>query len=599
MIHWSHSADNTELHIRFDYDPDLVVGVKSIPGRKPVKDDEGKFSYWSVPIKPGLLSYLEGFAAIASEHVPSGVMEMYQQADALAMANHALSRAEAPTRHIELPAVLATALRPFQKAGVQYGIDNRRIMIGDDMGLGKTIQAIAIVEGRGDLPCLVICPASLKYNWRREIEKWSPTRTGHVEILNGKPPADKSGAAWVIVNYDVLKNHQWLWAIPWKALIVDESHYIKNYKAKRTGFVLDLAKNVETVLLLSGTPILNKPVELTAQLSALGRLDKDFGGFWRFVHRYCKAYKGDYGWIMDGADNLDELNDRLRSTCYIRRDKKSVLPELPDKVRTVLPVEIDNRKEYEQARDDLLEFIRERGRIDKKFADDLEKMIADDLDAGRITTVEEADGIREATIAQYRNDKAERAARAEVIVGIETCKQVAARGKMSAIADWVFDFFEQNPSEKLIIFATHKDVIEAIDKTLKAKYIVPLILTGETPAAERDRLVQLFQTDPDCRVFLANIQAGGVGITLTAASFVLFVEFGWNAATMDQAEDRAYRIGQKNMVSVYWMTGRDTIDTGLVGIIEKKRAVVSAAVDGDGAEVSVSELIGYLEKEAE
>lgn len=580
---FSHDADNTEIRIRFPYNEKLVFEVKQIPGRRFHKEEAG--GYWSIPMTSTVVAGLRNFAEAAGVPLPEGIVELIAGLEAERKVNLDLSQSGEARPVAALPEVIAKSLKPFQHAGVQYILNNRRVLLGDDMGLGKTLQALAALEAMGAYPALVVTPASLKYNWRREIAKWLPDRLDHVLILNGGDVSQQDrGAHIVIVNYDILKRHQWLWSMNWKTVIVDESHYIKNEKSQRTNFVLDIVKDVPNVILLSGTPILNRPIELASQLKAIRRLDSVFGGFWPFAHRYCEATKGDYGWILDGASNLEELNRKLRENCYIRRDKKSVLPELPDKTRSILPVDIDNRPEYNKARDELIAYIREQGRLSKKFLEELEEEIAE-------AHPENAEEYRGRRISEYRQDKAQRAARAETLVRIETLKQVTARGKHAQVKDWIKDFFDQNPSEKVVIFATHKDVIEAITKDLTEQYTTPLVLTGDTPAEERDRLVNLFQTDPEIRVFLANIQAGGVGLTLTAASYVLFVEFGWNSATMDQAEDRCYRIGQKNAVSVYWMVGRNTLDEYLVDMIESKREVVERATDGG----SVIEMISaYL-----
>jgi SNF2 family DNA or RNA helicase len=566
-IQFSHTPDGQYIRIRFPYNADWLLAVKQIPNRKWQSNGDDK--YWEVPALPDSLSALMNFAEACGATLPKTLIELLSRQIDDQQLNLAMSEATKASADVELhalPDTILQALRPFQMAGLEYMLKNRRVLLGDDMGLGKTIQALAAVESLGAYPCLVICPASLKYNWKREIDKWLPERAGHVEILNGKEP-DKRGDWFVIVNYDILKKHSWAWSIPWRAVIVDESHYIKNRKAQRTNFVLEITKNCENVFLLSGTPILNKPIDLATQLQALRRLDTTFGGFWPFAHHFCNAYKSDYGWVFDGAANLDELQTKLRQTCYIRRDKKTVLPELPEKTRQVIPVQISNAAEYDKAENELFDYIKENGRLEQKFVATLEGYAEDD---------------KQSAISQYRMDKAQRAMRAEVLVGIETLKQVAAKGKLKLVQNWVEDFLENNPDEKLVVFAIHRDIIEAVQHICAELYAPALVLTGETPPKERDRFVQLFQNDKACRVFLSNIQAGGLGITLTAASHVLFVEYAWNSSTMEQAEDRLYRIGQKNAVNVYWLAGMDTIDEMLIDTIESKRRVIHEAIEGEG-----------------
>lgn len=569
------------IRVNFQYDQQLLLLVKAIPGRHPVYDADKHFQYWLIPVQPEATDQLKNFADKAGTVVPANVLDALTNAETRKMAAWALSAAKTSTARIPFPAEIADRIKPFQRAGVEYmQTQGGRVLVGDDMGLGKTMQAISFLEVSGDFPCLVVCPASLKYNWRNEFDRWAPAHHGHITILNGKS-SEVGGAHVVIVNYENLGKHQWLWRMPWKALVVDESHLIKNPKAQRTNFVLDLAKDIPHVLLLSGTPVLNRPIELVPQLQALGKLNT-FGGFWGFARRYCNATRGQFGWMFDGAENLDELNRKLRETCYIRREKKEVLPELPDKTRTVLPVAIDNRPEYNRAEEELIEYIKEQGRVDKKFLKELDEEMNRLAEAGDEIGMsgELADKYRADRIAEYRMSKAERAARAQELVMIETLKQITARGKFKMAADWITTFLEDHPAHKLIVFATHKDVIDGIEAMLTKAGVTPLILTGDTKAEDRQRFVDLFQKDPSFRVFVSNIQAGGVGITLTAASYVLFLEYGWNPGVMDQAEDRAYRIGQKNAVSVYWMSGEDTIDEASIAIIEGKRKVVSAVTDG-------------------
>lgn len=578
---FSRSADNAEIRIRFDRDDDLVLAVKQIPGRH----WDATHQYWIIPPSEEALEPMKFFAKAAGVELPAALVELLEAKAAEHQQNLHLSAAveAAPVR--ALPDHIRKALRPFQHAGVEYILKNRRVLLGDDMGLGKTLQSIAAVEALNAYPVLIITPASLKYNWLREYQKWLPEHAESVLVLNGgkASPKQTKAAHIIIANYEMLKPHQWLWSVPWKAVIVDESHYIKNPKTKRTNFVLDITKDVENVILLSGTPVLNRPIELAPQLSCLRVLETNFGGFWRFAHRYCGATKGEYGWIMDGAENLDELNEKMRRTCYIRRDKKTVLPELPEKLRTIMPVEIDNRTEYNKARAELIDYIREQAKVTKKFTKSLEAEMA-----GRDDITDPLE-YQEHRIRQWRMEKAQRAARAETLVRIETLKQVTARGKHKQVCDWVSDFMQQNPDNKVVIFATHIDVIDELQKELTKQMTPALVINGQTPAKERDRLVEVFQNDKEVRILIANIQAGGVGLTLTAASYVLFIEYGWNPGTMNQAEDRCYRIGQKNIVNVYWMVGHDTLDEYLVDLIEDKRDMTSHVIDGRGDIELVSE----------
>jgi SNF2 family DNA or RNA helicase len=291
-------------------------------------------------------------------------------------------------------------------------------------------------------------------------------------------------------------------------------------------------KGIPYRLFLTGTPVMNRPNELIAQLTAMGRLD-DLGGFWHFANRYC-GYEPGRG--MMGAHNLAELNDLLRQTCFIRRLKADVLKELPAKTSALVPMAIDNEDDYRYAESDLIGWLHEQGDF----------------------------------------EGADAATRAEHLVRIERLKQLAADGKMGAVCEWIDSFLESG--EKLVVFAHHVHIVNA----LADRYSAPRI-SGAVSEKERDAAIQAFQNDPQTRLIVCNIQAGGVGITLTAASNVAFVELAWTPAAHEQAVDRTHRIGQRDVVIAWYLLANGTIDDDIYALIESKRVVVNAATDGGTA----------------
>ena len=251
-------------------------------------------------------------------------------------------------------------------------------------------------------------------------------------------------------------------------------------------------------------------------------------------------------WGMDtsGAKNLKILNDRLRQSCYVRRLKLDVLQELPPKQRTMVPTELTNRAEYDRAERDLIQWLRE-------------------------------------TQGQKKADAAERA---EQLVRIGALKQLCARGKMAAIKEWVEDFLDTE--QKLVLFAWHQEIVRDLAQTFHCDSIY-----GDgTSASIRQTKVDRFQNDPEDKLIALNIETGGLGLDLYAASNVLFCELGWNPGKMDQASDRCHRIGQTDNVMEWWFIGRKTIDEDIQELIEKKRVVVDAATDG----VEQTEEVGVL-----
>lgn len=332
-----------------------------------------------------------------------------------------------------------------------------------------------------------------------------------------------------------------------------------------------ISKQIPIRLNLTGTPLLNRPKELITQLDIIGRLD-DMGGFWNYAKRYCGMVNGQWGLMMDGATNLGELNDKLRATCYIRRNKKDVLKELPDKQRSIFPVDITNRKEYNWAAQDLISWLRGNVVQDEDFLESIKDLPEE------VQKEKKRERANEATI---------KAIRAQQLVRIEKLKRLSAEGKLEAIYEWIDSFLETG--EKLVVYAHHTDIV----KQLADRYNAPSI-TGATELSDRQKAVDQFQEDKNCKVIVLNLQAGGVGITLTSASNVLFTEFGWNPGVHEQATDRCHRIGQKEAVTAWYLVGKDTIDEDILELVEKKRVVVDAATEGgmEGEEVSVlSELI--------
>ena len=443
---------------------------------------------------------------------------------------------------------LGGTLHPFQRAAVAYALRTRRTFLADEQGLGKTIQALAALHAADAFPALVVCPASLRLNWGREIERWLPGRS--VEILGaGRAPSGRAEIA--VLNYDSLHKHvPALQAVGLRALVLDESHYCKSAKARRTKAARSLAKGLREdalLLALTGTPVLNRPAELMAQLTLLGRLE-DAGGYKRFRHVYSKGQE------------LDILHRRLRQVGFVRRRKSEVLQQLPAKQRSVVAVEIDNRAEYRHAECDVVEWLRRHAEQEAQFLASIAHL---------------APQARTEAARARGEDAAQRAARAEPLVRLTKLKLLAALGKLGAVIDWVRGFEETE--EKLVVFAHHREVVDGL---LRAFPGAAQLVAADAPA-ERQAAIDRFQSDPDCRLMISTTQVGGVGITLTAASNVAFVELGWNPAAHDQAEDRLHRIGQSEQVTAWYLLAADTVDEKIAALIEDKRALIAAASDGE------------------
>ncbi len=437
-------------------------------------------------------------------------------------------------------ATLAEGLFPHQIEGVAFLLGRNRAILADDMGLGKTRQAIvALRHVAPDGPYLVVCPASVKRNWSREIHLAASDAATHIVERGSELPTQPE---WVIVNYDILSKHmETLGRVPWAGIVFDEAHYLKNHTSARSRLARQLADRAgaqsarrPAVYLLTGTPLTNRPRDLFVLLQLVGHsLGRSFLGF---AKRYCAAERNDYGWQTRGASNIDELTVQLHGV-MLRRSKDQVLA-LPPKLRTWLSVPVPKGT----------------------GVGDMRKVVE--------LLIGEQDIAPGSTIDQRR-------LRGRLLHAVTRARQRLAAVKVDATIDFVTGAVEQG--EKVIVFSCFE---EPMDKLVAAFGLSAVVLTGKTPADKRQALVDRFQNDDSVRVFLANIIAGGIGTNLTAATQVVFNDLDWVPANHWQAEDRAYRIGQTRTVNVTYMVAADTIDDFVQGVLEKKAALVTAVVDG-------------------
>lgn len=584
MRHIKLSNDKKRFVARFPYNPHVVAYFKSIPKEyREYKDDEyGK--RWEVVAVPETLDYIVDVANNFGFSFDDEVQEHVNFVDR--NYKESVDRSKLTEANIDI-ANLGGTLLEFQKAGVAYVRDKKNVLIADEMGLGKTVIALAAIEYLNIYPTLCIVPKIVLRKWYRETQRWVPKRS--VQMIDtswSEDPVDvainggvvtKRGSWYYyrgrnigqgkdaveefllenpfirdsidtiindrryktdifIINYDMLsKYEEFLKSIEFNALIVDESHYIKNHKANRTKLVKKLAKDIDIKTLLSGTALKNRPRELIPQLEVLDVMDF-FGGTWSFLNNYCANPENDtpFGRDFSGAQNLDELYEKLRAYCMVRRLKQDVFTELPDKRRSFVPIDLTDvaRKEYELAEADILSVID---------------------DATQDVSLE--------TIYHH-------------LAKINYLRQIVGRGKIENVVEWIRDFLESG--EKLVVFGWHREVIRAVAEEFDA----PLI-DGSTSDDNRERINTDFQTREDCKLVVLQIQAGGVGINLTAASNVAFIELAWTPADLEQAEDRVWgRIDNLHGANIWYLMTENSIDTDMYEVIDAKRQVVHATLDG-------------------
>ena len=453
-------------------------------------------------------------------------------------------------------------LRPFQGAAVEYALRTRRTFLADEPGLGKTVQALASIAAADAFPALVVCPASLRLNWIREASRWLPDRT--TRVAAGTEPVD--GVDVHVTSFESLHRQvERFRAEPLRALVVDESHFCKNPAARRTKAVQAVADALSPdalVLLLTGTPIVNRPEELGAQLRILGRLDEVAGE--RTLAR-----------VHGSGRDLGQLNARLRRTCFVRRKKSEVLQQLPAKQRVVVPLELANRAEYRRLENDTAKWLREQAESDARFLDTLNGLTEDE---------------REAAVRERGRATEQRTRHAQALVRIGKLTLLAARGKTDAAIEWISTILDAD--EKLVVFCRHLE----IGDRLHAAFPTAALATGRLGADRRNEEIRRFQEDSECRLIVCSIDAAGVGVTLTSASNVAFVEMAWTPAAHDQAEDRVHRIGQREAVTAWYLLAADTIDEQIADAVERKRRLVDATSDGAVLrdEVPLDELLGQL-----
>lgn len=440
----------------------------------------------------------------------------------------------------ERAAKIAEGLYPHQVEGVAFLMGRRRSILADDMGLGKTRQSvIAMSQAQPVGPYLVICPATVKRNWVSEIAIVSLEY--ETKIIGPGEAPDTSFKGWVIINYDILGKHlDVLSALDWKGVVFDEAHYLKNHRSQRHKYSVQLVGQLSeeaTIHMLTGTPLTSRPRDLFPLLllagHALGR------SFMSFAKRYCDAYKGEYGWVADGASNIEELTVHLHGI-MLRRTKNEVL-DLPPKIRTWLDVEVSSRVAHRMG-----------------------AAVLNLLD--RYSRISVSETLAEPPSAQERG---------RALGQLTSARRRLATSKIRTTLPFVQDVIEQG--EKAIVFSCFLRPLQILKQKFGHQAVT---ITGEVSVEQRQENANLFQNDGKVRLLLANITVGGVGLNLTTARQVIFNDLDWVPANHWQAEDRAYRIGQTSTVNVTYMVGRNTVDEFIRTVLETKAELIDQMVGG-------------------
>ena len=442
---------------------------------------------------------------------------------------------------------------PFehQKEAIIKLLENNKFILADDMGLGKTSAAIvASIEAKPN-KTLVICPASLKQNWKREIENYTDKP---IYICEGKKYEDS--ANYVIINYDIMKNFHSLKSkeetiiqkSKFDLVIIDESHYIKSPQASRTKLINDICKDIKKIWLLTGTPLTSRPIDY---FNLLSLVDSPVSRNWMaYVRRYCAGYQFTVGmnkvWNVNGASNLDELRERT-SPLLLRRLKENVL-DLPEKIITPVYLTLKS-KEYENVMGEYFDWVKNNPKESKSLSVQFTKLMK--------------------------------------------VRQIIADEKVKNTIELIQNTLEQE--RKVIVFSNFTGSLNKIYEHFKKNAVK---LDGSSTTKQRQDSVDKFQNEDKIKVFVGNIKAAGVGITLTSGDVVIFNDLSFVPADHSQAEDRAYRIGQKNSVSVLYPIFENTIEGIIYDMLDRKKKIISTVlgdnlIEGDVSEDILTQILNF------
>ena len=432
---------------------------------------------------------------------------------------------------------------PHQKEAIEKLLKNDKFILADDMGLGKTTSAVIASLESESKKVLIICPASLKINWEREIRNYTDRS---VYICEGKKYED---ADFIITNYDILKNfhdpkdkeNSLILKTNFDLVIIDEAHYVSNAQAQRTKIIMDLTKDIKRLWLLTGTPMTSRPMNY---YNILKLIDSPVSQNWMaYAIRYCNGYQFRVGnkkvWNVTGASNLEELRERT-SRQILRRLKTDVL-DLPEKIMTPVYLRLKSRL-YEGLMGEYYDWYNNRQEESKSLSVQFTKLMK--------------------------------------------VRQVIAEEKIATTIELAENIIEQG--KKVIIFSNFTEPLKKIHEHFGKKSVY---LDGSTSKPARQDAVDRFHESEKIQVFCGNMKAAGVGLTLTAAEAVIMNDLSFVPAEHSQGEDRAYRYGQKKNVSIYYPIFENTIEGVIYDILDSKKRIISTVMGDDGTSADIVEQI--------
>jgi len=566
----TYRKEGTKLTLSFDYNTDIVSSIKeNVIWKDRTYDPIGK--QWVIQLN------------VSNQNTVKEIIDKYlflpieNSSDQLSDESNINSYLKQKSRLNQLKSYrtevdkIQSSIKPrlFQYEGIDYMCSWPKMINGDDMGLGKSVETIFSAEVMNRFPCLLICPSSTKYQWKELWLKVNPERT--LSIIDSGGEQDDWTADVVIINYDllgkmekyekegeektkVILKYKELSTVKWNYVVIDEIHFLKHSKAIRSQAAKLIVKGIGNVHGLTGTLVENKPVEIVNPLMLIGVFQDVFSNWNSFTTRYCDSKKTRFGLDVSGSSHTIELNRLLRETCYIRREKREILKDLPDIQFSVLDIDITNKKEYRKAEDMFIDYLTEN----------YSKVVVDS------------------------------AMMAEFLVQRNYLRQLSVKGKMKGIIEWLEDFAEQS-TEKMLVVGNYSEPLQQLSSHFGAQ-----LIDGSRSAFQKRDIIKQWNTSKQQFLF-GNIQAIGTGTDglQENCSIMSIIDLSDKASTIDQLVSRLERIGQKNAISIYYLLNKETIDMKLWDAIETKRKIMKAINSGIKVELTdVNSLIvkNYLKR---
>lgn len=500
----------------------ILNAIKALPERR----YNGATKEWIIPFRDNYLQWakIAGFPdpILIAEQVQEFTEEEWE--DPIESQKKLIADAQIDSERLMLP-----GLRPYQTDFVKYMIARKgRVFLGDDMGAGKTISALAWLVYSDAYPALIVVNAPTKLQWYQQYRDWlkkTPGADYRCQILSGQKPYKLDPNVSCIINWDIL--HHWKDALAqfgFKYLVGDEVQAIGNPESKRAIAFRMLSKVIPECVCMSGTPARSKPAQFWTVLNIM--MPAEFPNYYKYLYRYCEPKSTPWGMQFNGASHVQELHYKM-SQCLLRRTKEEVMKWLPPKTMEVVPLEIDRTLENE--------YRDQEAEIYKEGTSDLHQRVADLM-------------------------------------------RTAYALKEKSLLRWVEDFLDSG--NKLLLFAWHRDVVDLLVESLKKYH--PVKIYGGISVAAREEAKTTFIQDDRCRIMIANIQAGGVGIDglQKVCNYVAFAEFSHTPLDHRQAEDRLHRGGQDLPVTSYYLIAPGTVDDDSVEVLDDRAQMLDNALDG-------------------